>query len=310
MAVFYNQATLSYNGNVTSSNIVTGEIAEVLTASKNAVIDTYSSDNDIVFVIGLVNDGEADFTNLTVTDDLGRYTFSPGEGLPDIELTPLTYEEGSVTYYVNGVQQPAPTVTDTDPLTITGIDVPAGGNAIILYAAKANQFAPLGAGDQITNTAVISGLGLCDPVSVSETITPAETADLAISKSLDPVTIPENGELTYTFILQNYGNTAASENDSVIFRDAFDPAISISSVTFDGEEWTEGVNYEYDETTGVFTSNEGQITVPAAEFTQDPTTGAWTIQPGTSTLVISGSVICSPSGNDPDCTQTANKSRI
>ena len=40
MAVFYNQATISYNGNVTGSNIVTGEIIEVLSAEKNSLHET------------------------------------------------------------------------------------------------------------------------------------------------------------------------------------------------------------------------------------------------------------------------------
>ena len=38
MATFTNQATLRYNGNVVNSNITTGELLEVLAASKTAVI--------------------------------------------------------------------------------------------------------------------------------------------------------------------------------------------------------------------------------------------------------------------------------
>ena len=41
MATFFNQATLTYNNNVTSSNIVSGELLEVLTATKTAVPDSY-----------------------------------------------------------------------------------------------------------------------------------------------------------------------------------------------------------------------------------------------------------------------------
>ena len=41
MATFTNQATLSYNGGSTNSNIITGEIIEVLTVSKTAVVVTY-----------------------------------------------------------------------------------------------------------------------------------------------------------------------------------------------------------------------------------------------------------------------------
>ena len=34
----------------------------------------------------------------------------------------------------------------------------------------------------------------------------------------------------------------------------------------------------------------GQITVPAATYTQDPTTGVWTITPGVSILTVTGTV--------------------
>ena len=46
MATFTNQATLTYNGTTTASNIVTGEILEVLSAQKNAVVDAYTAGDD------------------------------------------------------------------------------------------------------------------------------------------------------------------------------------------------------------------------------------------------------------------------
>ena len=72
MATFYNQATLSYNGTVASSNITAGEILEVLSASKRAVSDSYSADSGNVFIISIVNTGSSCYNGLTVTDDLGR----------------------------------------------------------------------------------------------------------------------------------------------------------------------------------------------------------------------------------------------
>ena len=55
MATFTNQATLSYNGGSTSSNIITGEIVEVLTVSKTAVTDTYRTPDKVSYVVSLVN---------------------------------------------------------------------------------------------------------------------------------------------------------------------------------------------------------------------------------------------------------------
>lgn len=41
MAQFTNQASISYNGVTANSNIVTGEITQVLTASKTSVSASY-----------------------------------------------------------------------------------------------------------------------------------------------------------------------------------------------------------------------------------------------------------------------------
>ena len=42
--------------------------------------------------------------------------------------------------------------------------------------------------------------------------------------------------------------------------------------------------------TGQFATNAGQITVPAATYTRDPVTGAVVIQPGVSTLTVTGTI--------------------
>ncbi len=283
MATFYNQATLSYNGTVASSNITAGEILEVLSVSKNAVSDTYSPDSENVFIISIVNTGSSCYNDLTVTDNLGEYTFGETGGT----AVPLTYKEGSLSYYVNGIQQASPAVISLSPLTATGINVPAGGNAMLIYAAEANDFAPLGADGEIVNTATVSGAGF-EPVTASESIAYTEGIDLAISKSLSPAAVEENGEVTYTFVIQNFGTTAAEATDNVIFSDTFTPALSGLTAEFNGTAWTSGTNYAYDPDTGVFTSLDGEVTVPAAQFTQDETTGEWTTQAGVSTLVIKG----------------------
>lgn len=61
MATFYNQATLSYNGNTTTSNITTGELVEILSATKTAVTDTYQSEGRITYVVSIVNTDTEDF---------------------------------------------------------------------------------------------------------------------------------------------------------------------------------------------------------------------------------------------------------
>ena len=282
MATFFNQATLSYNGTVTSSNITSGEIIDVLSVSKNAVSDTYTVGSENVYIISIVNTGSSCYRDLTVTDNLGEYSF--GENGTAV---PLTCRESSLTYYVNGVQQTDPAVISVSPLTVAGIHVPAGGNAMLIYSADTNSFAPLGAGAEIVNKATVSGDGISD-ITASETLAYAEGVDLAISKSLSPAAVEENGEVTYTFVIQNFGAVPVAAADNVVFNDVFDPALTELTAEFNGEPWISGTNYAYDPDTGVCTSLDGQITVPAAQFIQNEETGEWSVQAGVSTIIIKG----------------------
>lgn len=286
MATFTNRATLSYNNNVTSSNIVTGEIVEVLSVTKTAVLDTYRSNDTVTYVVSIINSGTLPYNGITVTDDLGAYSI----GDPAVTVVPLTYVENSLLYYVNGVLTPSPAVATEPTLTVTGINVPAGGNAILVYEASVNEFAPLGTDGSVTNTVSVSGTGVSTPITAEETVTPENAAFLTISKALSPSSVVENGQLTYTFVIQNYGNTDAVATDNAVVRDVFSPILDPITVEFNGTVWTEGVNYTYDADTGIFESIAGQITVPAATYTQDPVTGAWNVEPGVSVLRITGTV--------------------
>ena len=284
MAQFTNQAQLAYNDSVINSNIAVGEILEVLSVTKTAVGDDYGADSNLTYVISVVNSGATPFNALTLTDDLGAYASDTST------LVPLTYNEGTVTYYINGILQSVPAVTaDGTNLVISGISVPADGNATIVYEASTNRYAPLETGAEITNTVTLSGGGIT-PVTAEETVTAESEPELSVTKSVSPVPVAENGTLTYTFVIQNVGNTPATADDLAVITDTFNPVLSNLAVTFNGEAWTEPADYTYDETTGVFSSVAGVITVPAATFTQDPTTGVWVTTPGVSTLTITGTV--------------------
>ena len=283
MPSFTNQATLSYNNITTSSNVVTGQLLEVLSATKTALVDTYSAQDVVTYVVSILNSGTTALNGLTVTDDLGAYSFG-GQ-----TLYPLDYIPGSVRLFINGVLQPAPSATPEPPLVISGINLPAGSNAVLVYEARVNQFAPLAEGSVINNTATVGG-GLSAPVSAEETISSASQPQLTISKSLCPATIAENGQLTYTFVIQNSGSQPATAEDSIIVRDLFDPILEGLTVTLDGDPLAEGVGYTYDQATGEFATIAGQITVPAAEYVQDPATGLWVIQPGVAVLTVTGTV--------------------
>lgn len=284
MALFTNQATLTYNDNVINSNIVTGEIVQVLTVTKNALSDTYERDKTITYIINIVNSSDSDFTDLTVTDNLGAYAFNAAV------LVPLTYVNDSVRYFIKGDLQSAPTVAAVSPLTITGITVPANGNATVVYSATVNEFAPLDGEALITNTVTVSGIGLSSPVTAEETITLETGPILSITKAVCPLSVPENGTLTYTFVIRNNGFTEATAADNLVIRDAFDPILNITSVTLDGTALTPTTGYTYNAETGEFATVAGAVTVPAATYVRDATTGAYSITPGATVLTVTGTV--------------------
>ena len=284
MAIFSNQATLTYNGSSTNSNIAYGEILDVLAVTKTAVESSYTPGELVTYVVTLRNTGSAALTGLTVTDDLGGYDFN------GTTIYPLTYEAGSAALFTNGVPQPAPAVTAGPPLVVTGITVPAGGDVVLVYQARVNAFADPVAGGTIDNTVTVTGDGLSAPITATETVTADAAPVLTISKSITPSQVVDNDRVTYTFVIQNSGNQPVVATDNAAITDTFDPILTALAVTFDGAAWTQGVQYNYNEATGLFTTVPGQILVPAATYTQDPVTGAYSVTPGIATLVVTGTI--------------------
>ena len=284
MAIFSNQATLTYNGGSTNSNIAYGEILDVLTATKTAIEGTYTPGELVTYVVTLRNTGGTALTGVTVTDDLGGYVFEGNT------VYPLTYEDGSATVFVNGVPQAAPAVTAGPPLVVSGLNIPAGGDLVLVYQARANQFADPAAGGTIINTVTVTGDGITTPITATETVTAASAPELTISKAISPTQVVDNDRVTYTFVIQNTGNEAVVATDNAVITDTFDPILTDLVVTYDGATWTEGVQYTYDAATGLFATLPGAVTVPAATYTQDPVTGAYTLTPGIATLTVTGPI--------------------
>ena len=284
MAIFSNQATLTYRGNVTNSNIAYGEILDVIVTDKTSIEGVYTPGEIVTYVLTLRNTGNAALVGLVVTDDLGGYNFGA------TTLYPLTYVDGSVTLFVNGVLQPTPAVVGGPPLVISGINIPAMGDAVLVYQARANEFANPNLGGVIINTATVTGDGLNTPSVATEEVEVTEAPNLTVSKCINPSQVVDNDRVTYTLLIQNLGNQAVVATDNASISDVFDPVISALAVTFDGVAWTQGIEYTYDGVTGLFTTVPGMITVPAATFVQDPVTGVYSYTPGVATLVITGTI--------------------
>ena len=285
MATFYNRATLSFGGETLNSNTTEAELLSGLKLTKTAVTPIYSIGGNAVYAVTLSNMGSVAYNNLTVADDLGAYTIPGGA-----TAVPLTYVDGSVIYYLNGVEQAAPVVTTAGNLEIEGINLPAGGTATFIYEVRANEFAPIAAGSTITNTASVDGGTGIGVLTDTAQIAVKEAPSLTIAKAVCPAVITDNAELTYTVIVQNLGNTPIVATDGVIISDVFNPALSGITVTLDGVVLVAGTGYTYDEVTGAFATTDGTVTVPAATFTQDPVTGAITTTPGVTVLTVTGTV--------------------
>lgn len=287
MPTFYNQASLSFGGQVTNSNTTEAELLTGLVITKTALTSSYGPGDSIVYAVTLTNAGGGTYNDLSVTDDLGAYTV----GDPAATFVPLTYVDGSIAYYLNGSLETPPTVTTTGGnLVVSGIDLPASGTATLLYETRANGFAPIAAGSSITNTASVDGGVGIGTLTATATVAVSEAPQLTIAKAVCPAVLTDNGELTYTLIVQNLGNTAIDATDGLTVSDLFSPILSNISVTLDGAPLTEGTGYTYDETTGAFATLDGAIAVPAATYTQNPDTGLITTTPGVAVLTIVGTV--------------------
>lgn len=284
MTPFYNRAVLNYNNTVIQSNIVQGSMSTSVEAVKAPNKAYYMQGDEITYTLSLLNTSDTDKTGLEINDNLGYY------GTVGCDVYPLTFLPNSVLYYQNGVLMPTPKVTSALPLVITGITVPANGNAIISYTATVNNYARLGTGNTIVSTAYVLGDDLCSPVSASATVSSAAAPMLNVVKVLVPSTVSAGDTVVYTIRIENYGPVGIVSTDNVTLSDAFSPVLQNPTVTFNGAIWSNNTQYDYSESTGIFTTRETFVTVPGAVYSQDQATCEWAVTPGVSILQIAGTI--------------------
>lgn len=284
MAIFYNQASLTYDGRVSNSNITEGEVLDSAGITKTALSTSYTEGGSIVYAVSIANNSANSITDGTLTDTLGEYEVN------GTAVYPLSYVDGSVKLYIDGSLATPPVVNAGPPMTVSGISIPSGATALLIYEAKVTEFAPLASGSTITNAAVFNSALCGTAISDSSTVPVQNFVNLTIAKAVFPLTVTNCDEISYTFIIQNTGNTPVVATDDVIVRDTFNPILNPISATYNGEEWTEGVNYTYSDTTGEFATLPGQITVPAATYVQNAETGVFTTTPGVAVITINGNV--------------------
>ena len=279
MPAFTNQAKLTYDSRTALSNIANGNISDPFVLTKRAVNDDYIFGDDVTYVLTITNSSASALTNVTVTDDLGAYSYGP----TPITVYPLTYV-GPILYSTNGTPQAnIVPVSSTPTLVFVVPSVPAGGNATLIYEVDVNQYAPLDVDDSIVNHAAIPSLS---GIEAEEEIFTEDIPLLSVCKSIYPNPVIDNQTATFTFIVNNYGNTASTD---VEFTDTFNPVLTGVAVTVDGAPLTLGTDYTYDTVSGLLTILTGHLTVPAATYAQDAS-GIVTTTPGYITIVVTGVV--------------------
>lgn len=282
-----NQARLQFTyGQTTataSSNIASTVLQESLVAAKSVLENGYRADSDLTYIVNFTNSGATAMTNVTITDNLGTYAVSP-----TLSVTPLFYNDPAQ-LYINGVfsttLSPVPAVNG---ITFTIPSIPANSNAMLIYKVIVNQYAPLATGASITNTATVTAAALTEPITVTSTIDVDGYADVSIMKTMTPNPVTDGSTLTYTFTIQNYGNTEATD---VTLSDTFSPAPNPITVSVDGTTLS-AADYSY--ASGVLTlpgaASAYSLTIPPATFLQDAVSGEVTINPGTVTIVVAGTL--------------------
>lgn len=276
------QVNFSYGSQTGSaaSNIATTTLQDPFTVSKNSLETTYRQGQQITYILAMNNSGAAALTNVVIVDNLGTQSFG------SINVTPLDYT-GPARLYINGVFVSTLTpVVGADTVTFTIAALPAQSNAMIIYAATVNSFAGLAPGSQITNQSTWTATGLTERATASNVIAVDAYADVRITKAMSPNPVITGSRLTYSFIMYNYGNTPAA---NAVLTDTFTPPPSSIAVQVNG---TAIPATEFTFLAGTLTlPSSGSafvLSIPAATFTRNPSTGIVTVSPGTTTVEVTG----------------------
>lgn len=286
----YNTASLTFQygsqKGCVSSNVAVTTLQDLLTVSKTSLGDSYSQNSEITFIISINNNNNSVIKNIKIEDDMGTYCL--GQDICDASFTPLTYIGPSI-LYIGGVFS-----ANIEPKISSGkilfeiSNIPARSNALIIYKTVANNFAQLVSGSKIISTVSISSDEISKTITDSSTLNIKDEADIRIIKNMNPNPILTGEKITYNFSLYNYGNTEAT---NVTLNDTFSPAPNTVNVYLNSQELTTS-DFSYANSTLTIPSYNSNISIsiPAANFIQDNITGLISIEPGITSIMVTGQI--------------------
>ena len=285
MPTIENFATVRYtSGGITAtktSNLAQIELDSSLGFTKSTLGNSYSSGSPVTYILSVTNNATATVTNLTLTDDLGTFTYGAEE------LTPLTYLSPAL-LLINGQDATAQLIVDstaTNQVVFTIPSLAPGATANVIYNAQPNSYAPLQSESTIVNSATLTSDAECADGSATATVTVLSAADVEIVKCMSPNPIVCGDTINYTIRIFNYGNIAAED---VVLTDTFSPAPENILVYRNGV-LLEATAYTYVGGTLTVPATGGDV-IPAATFTRDAVTGEVIVTPGMVEYVVTGTI--------------------
>ena len=287
MATIENFATVSYtSGGISEtkvSNLAEIGLESAISFTKSTLGETYGEDDVITYILSMTNTSASTITNVSITDDLGTFVFGT------LELSPLTYTAPAL-LLIDGQDVSTQLTVDTSTagsLVFSFPALPAGATANIVYRAAVNEYAPLDVDASVTNTATLTSDSDCADGTATATITAVSAANVSVFKQMSPNPVICGDTVTYTIRIYNYGNIAA---ENVVLTDTFNPAPENITVSRDGVLLI-GTDYTYvNGTLTVPSTAQSPVTVPAATFVRDVTTGIVNVTPGMIEYTITGTI--------------------
>lgn len=284
--VITNQASVAYqyNGQSASaiSNIATATLTEPLSVEKVSVESVYRYGEEVTYSISFENSGNTALTEVKITDNLGTYTLAG----TTTSVTPLRYVAPAILLIDGAYSGNITPTVNSDSVVFTVPALAVSSRAQIIYKAVVNNYAPLGTGSQITNTVSLTATGVNTPITDDNTITVADYAEIAVTKNMSPANVVDGDALTYTFVINNYGNATAEE---IVLHDTFDPAPDTITLQLNGVT-KPASSYSY--TNGVLTypvsTSSESLSLPPATIVQDPISGEVSITPSSLTITVTG----------------------